>query len=96
MTTAWILALLAVVVTVRLGWPRARVWWEWRRHCRRLARRHGLSEAQASLLWRLARRTTPKLPLLVFVRPSLLARAEHELDASEAEVADLRARLFSG
>lgn len=96
MTFVWVLLLLLALVAAPFAWPRLRTFLGWRRHCLQLAKRHGLSTEHAALLWRLARRTAPTLPLRVFVQPSLLARAEAELGADPADVAAIQARLFGG
>jgi hypothetical protein len=94
---SWVLLTVALALVVALPWagPRLRAWWRWRRHCLQLARRHGLDAAAAALVWRLGRRLAPECPLLVFVRPSLLARAVDELGIEPAAVAALQQQLFS-
>jgi hypothetical protein len=83
-------------VAAVLAWPGLRRHLHWRRHCLHLAGMHGLSTEQAQWLWRRARRVAPELPILVFVRPSLLheAMANGELSADEHRA--LHHRLFGG
>ncbi|MBL8756776.1 MAG: hypothetical protein JNK15_25995 [Planctomycetes bacterium] len=92
------LALFAVAVAFGLAgvvaWPRVRRHLHWRRHCLRLAAAHGLSAEQSRWLWRMGRRIAPELPVVVFVRPSVLhdAMASGELSADEHRA--LHHRLF--
>lgn len=46
------------------------------------------------MAWRLARRTTPALPLAVFLRPSLWDLAVARTGAAASVVASIRGKLF--
>lgn len=86
--------LLALVVGAALapGLHRQR---EWRRHVTTLARQHGLDAAATQLLWSLAWRLAPHLPVLVFVQPSLLQRGIAELGADARAVGAIATRLYA-
>lgn len=66
----------------------------WRRHVTTLARKHGLDASETQLVWSIARRLAPKLPLLVFVQPSLLQRGT-ELGADPRALAAIASRLYA-
>lgn len=80
---------LAFLATAR-SWRSAAA----RRQCRELAARSGLTSAETTLVWRLGHRLSPEMPLLVFVRPSLLAMAEPQFGADPAAVRAIHAKLF--
>lgn len=94
--TAWLLLGLVLLVAIGapLAWPRLVAWRRDRRECLELARGSGLDAAEAQVAWRLARRTTPALPLAVFLRPSLWDLAAARTGAAAAVVASIRGKLF--
>lgn len=95
MNLVWLALVLVVVVAVPMAWPHVYQWWTWRQRVTTLARRHGLDAEQTRLVWLAGRRLAPQLPLLVFVQPSLLVRAEKELRFEPAVIEALRARLYA-
>lgn len=94
MTVALVAVVAAFGLAAVLAWPRLQRHLHWRRHCLRLAAVHGLSPEQAQWLWRVARRVAPELPVVVFVRPSVLHDAMASGDLSADEHRALRHRLF--
>lgn len=95
MNLVWLALVLVVVVAVPMAWPHLHHWWTWRQRVTTLARRHGLDAEQTRLVWLAGRRLAPQLPLLVFLQPSLLVRAEKELQFEPAAIEALRARLYA-
>ncbi|MFN7591244.1 MAG: hypothetical protein ACK501_00945 [Planctomycetota bacterium] len=95
MNLVWLALVLVVVVAVPMAWPHLRQWWMWRQRVTTLARRHGLDAEQTRLVWLAGRRLAPQLPLLVFVQPSLLVRAEKELQFEPAAIEALRRHLYA-
>lgn len=85
---------LALVVGIVLapGMSRQR---HWRRQLATLAQKHGLDAGETQLLWSIAWRLAPHLPLLVFVQPSLLQRGAAELGADPRALGAIAARLYA-
>ena len=84
----------AAVVAAIACWPRFAAWSVDRRQCFELARGSGLDVSEAAVAWRLARCVSPRLPLAVFVRPSLWDLAVARIGAEANAVAAIRGKLF--
>lgn len=89
---AVVLSALVVGAALAPGLSRQR---HWRRHVATLAQKHGLDAGETQLLWSIAWRLAPHLPLLVFVQPSLLQRGVAELGADPRALGAIATRLYA-
>lgn len=94
MTWELLAAGLVLGAAAAVWWsPSARRWRAAKRLHAAFAAASGLTAEQSAWLWRVARQRRLDEPLLVFLRPSLLAEAPGLGAAARAE---LRSRLFGG